>query len=83
MHFVDDCFYQDNYGKKLGIAFKGLMGDLTVNLGVLNYKDGYASLVVDMRVPHEMTDEQLTMPIVQQLNKYGLEETHELGKAIY
>ena len=83
VHFVYDCFYQDNYGKKLGIAFKGLMGDLTVNLGVLNYKDGYASLVVDMRVPHEMTDEQLTMPIVQQLNKYGLEETHELGKALY
>ena len=73
-------------GTRIPVSYthlKGLMGDLTVNLGVLNYKDGYASLVVDMRVPHEMTDEQLTMPIVQQLNKYGLEETHELGKALY
>lgn len=83
VHFINDCFYNDHYGEKLGIAYKGLMGPLTVNLGVLNYKDGHVSMIVDMRVPHEVTDEVLTKPIEEHLEKYGLSQTHELGKALY
>lgn len=83
VHFVDECFYNDHYGEKLSIAYKGLMGDLTVNLGILNYKDGNVSMVVDMRVPHEVTDETLTENMNNHLKKYGLTETHALGKALY
>lgn len=83
VHFIDQCFYQDHYGEKLGISYCGLMGDLTVNLGVLNYKNGHVDMIVDMRVPHEVTDEQLIAPIQERLKYYGLIESHELGKALY
>lgn len=83
VHFIDQCFYNDHNGEKLDVAYKGLMGDLTVNLGVINYKDGQVKMTVDMRVPHEVTDEQLTTAIAQHLEKYGLKETHKLGKALY
>lgn len=59
------------------------MGPLTVNLGVINYKDGHVSMILDMRVPHEVTDEQLTKKMHQCLESYSLTETHELGKALY
>ncbi|MFR7592632.1 MAG: dipeptidase PepV [Longibaculum sp.] len=83
VHFIDQYFFNDHYGKNLKIAYRGMMGDLTMNLGVLNYKDGYVNMVVDMRVPHEVTDEQLTTPIQKCLKTYGLSEEHELGKALY
>ncbi|UTY38943.1 dipeptidase PepV [Allocoprobacillus halotolerans] len=83
VEFIDKYFYNDCYGEKLGIAYTGLMGQLTVNLGVLNYKNGNVSMIVDMRVPHEVTDEQLTKKMHQSLDFYQLKETHELGKALY
>lgn len=83
VHFIDKCFFDDHYGNKLDVSYKGLMGDLTVNLGVLNYKDGNVNIIVDMRVPHEVTDEQLTQNIEKHLKEYGLTQTHELGKALY
>lgn len=83
VHFVDECFYKDHNGEKLGVAFKGTMGLLTVNLGILNYKDGHVDMTVDMRVPHEVSEEQLTQPIDEHIQKYGLSQTHHLGKALY
>lgn len=83
VHFVNDCFYNDHYGNKLGIDFKGAMGYLTANLGILNYKDGHVDITVDLRVPHEITDEQLAKPIDEHIQKYGLSQTHHLGKALY
>ena len=83
VHFIDDCFYQDHHGEKLDIAYHGLMGDLTVNLGVLNYKNEHVDMIVDMRVPHEVTDETLTTNVQKHLSQYGLQETHKLGKALY
>lgn len=83
VHFIDQHFYQDHYGEKLDIAYHGMMGDLTVNLGVLNYKDGHVNMIVDMRVPHEVKDEQLSESIGKHIKEYGLVETHELGKALY
>jgi len=83
VHFVNDCFYNDHFGDKLGIAYKGLMGPLTVNLGVLNYKDENVDMIIDMRVPHEVTEKMLTNPVDQHLEKYGLTQEHHLGKALY
>lgn len=83
VHFVDDCFFDDHYGKKLDIAYKGLMGPLTINLGVFNYKDGNVDITVDTRVPHEVTDGQLTDAIEKHIKDYDLTQTHHLGKALY
>lgn len=83
VHFIDECFFGDHYGQKLGIAYQGLMGDLTVNLGVLNYKNENVDMTIDMRVPHEVTEEALIAPIQKHLEKYNLHEQHELGKALY
>lgn len=83
VHFVNDCFYNDHNGKNLGVGYQGAMGLLTTNLGILNYKDGYVDITVDMRVPHEITEQQLTQPIDECLEKYGLKQTHHLGQALY
>lgn len=83
VHFIDECFFDDHYGKKLGIAYQGLMGDLTVNLGVLNYKNENVDIIVDMRVPHEVSESDLMTPILKHLEKYNLQENHKLGKALY
>lgn len=83
VHFVDQYFYNDHFGKKLGIAYHGAMGDLTVNLGILNYKDGHVSITIDMRVPHEVTEEDLVKPVEQCLKGYGLTQIHDLGKALF
>lgn len=83
VHFVDQYFFDDHYGKKLNVGFEGHMGPLTSNLGIFKYKDGNVLLVVDMRVPHEVTKEQLVEPIQECLNEIGLKQTHELGKALF
>lgn len=83
VQFVDQCFFEDHYGKKLNVDYTGMMGPLTVNLGVLNYKDTHVSMIVDMRVPHEVTDDTLTRALHKHLEKYHLRETHQLGKALY
>lgn len=83
VHFINDCFFEDHYGEKLGIAYQGALGALTVNLGVFNYKNNQASMIVDMRVPHEVTDEQLTHAIESKIQAYGLSQSHHLGKALY
>ena len=83
VHFIDECFYESHYGEKLGVNFEGEMGKLTNNLGVVNYKNGKVDMIVDMRVPHEVTDEQLTKPVQEHLNHYGLHEDHVLGKALF
>lgn len=83
VQFVNQCFFDDHYGNKLNIAYKGQLGDLTASLGILSYKDGLADIVVDMRVPHEVKDEDLTAPIEQLLKDYGLTYSYYLGKALY
>lgn len=83
VHFIDEHFFEDHYGEKLGVGFKGHMGNLTANIGVLNYKDENVDMIVDMRVPHEVSEEQLMKPIHECLEKYNLTEKHELGKALF
>lgn len=83
VHFINDCFYDDHYGQKLNIAYNGMMGPLTVNLGILQYKDGKVSMTIDMRVPHEVTEENLVKNIEEKLEKYGLSQKHDMGKALY
>ena len=83
VHFIDDCFFDDHYGHKLNIAYKGELGDLTVSLGILKYNDGEACAIVDMRVPHEVTDEFMVENIEVKANQYGLTQRHHLGKALY
>lgn len=83
VHFIDDCFFDDHYGHKLNIAHKGELGDLTVSLGILKYNDGQACAIVDMRVPHEVSDEFMVLNIEPKALQYGLSQRHHLGKALY
>lgn len=83
VHFIDECFYDDHYGDKLNVHFTGVMGSITVNLGILNYKDGNASLTVDMRLPHEPTEEELVKRVEEKIQKYGLTQTHHYVEALY
>lgn len=83
VQFIDECFFDDHIGEKLNIAYHGHMGDLSINLGILNYKNGHIEMVVDLRVPHEVSEEQLNKAINEHLKKYGLSQHHELGKALF
>lgn len=83
VRFIDDCFYQDYYGEKLGVQYNGLMGPLTVNLGICNYKDGNLQMTIDMRVPHEVTFDDLNKALNEKVEKYGLTQVTDLGKALY
>lgn len=80
---INDYFFEDHYGEKLGVSYQGALGALTVNLGIFNYKDGQANMVVDMRVPHEVSEEQLLKPVLKIIKSIGLDETHHLGKALF
>ncbi len=83
IHFIDECFFDDHYGYKLGIAYHGQLGDLTSSIGILTYNNEEARIVVDMRVPHEVTDEDLTVPVDKNCSQFGFTFRHHLGKALY
>ncbi len=83
VHFINDYLYNDHYGEKLGIKYDGLMGPLTVNPGVTQYKDGYAKVILDMRVPHEVTPEFISDKLNNAIKDFGLNETHQSIKALY
>lgn len=83
VHFIDKYFFDDNYGEKLGIAYKGALGRLTVNLGILTYKKSHATMTLDMRLPHEVTDKELTRSVHSKIEEIGLEETHHYTDALY
>ena len=83
VHFIDQCFFDDHFGHKLNIAYKGELGDLTVSLGILKYSEGNVTAIADMRVPHEVSDESMVEAIENKIAEYGLTQRHHLGKALY
>lgn len=81
--FVDDCFYGDTSGNKLGIQASGMMGDLTVNLGILTFKDQHSRITLDLRLPSEVKKEDLVAKMNKAIAPYGLNEEHEIGDALF
>ena len=62
----------DYRGKELGVKVHGShMGDLTVNIGIVNISDSHASIVLDLRYPQETDAETIQKQILAALEKSG------------
>lgn len=60
--------FHDYYGKGIGIKFHGAyMGHLTMNLGIVTYKDGVFHATIDIRYPNDYTEKELITNIKRSL----------------
>ncbi|MDD8049631.1 MAG: dipeptidase PepV [Thomasclavelia sp.] len=73
----------DNTGEALGINFKGEMGPLTVNLGVIRYRKKKASITLDLRCSNDIDFKELDEKIINAAKKYNLDVKSEKNKALY
>lgn len=83
VEFVDQYFFKDTSGKMLGIANDGRLGHTSVNLGVLNYKEGHAQILLDIRYSDELTPEHLHNELMDKAAPFGFVEKHEDTPALY
>ena len=83
VHFIDKCLHKAYNAQNLNLGFVGKMGPVTVNLGILSYKDGNANITLDFRLPHEVTEEYLMEHINPLLKEYGFNETHSYTQGLY
>ncbi len=81
--FVDEYFQDDVHAKKLGFYHKGAMGELTCNLGIIDYEDEKLEITLDCRCPHEMDFDTVTTSLEKILTPYGWSEQHFAGKALF
>lgn len=76
--------YLDDYnGKKLGIDHVGVMGPLTLNLGIISYCKENFKLTLDLRCPHDMDFDNMISRFQTVCANYGFNETHNIGEALY
>ncbi len=81
--FVDKYFFEDYSAMKLGFGFTGMMGPLTLNVGILNYENQEVNMILDLRCPHEVDEEKMVACIDEAIEPYGLEEKHFIGKHLF
>lgn len=78
LEYLDDC-----NGKKLGIDHTGMMGSLTLNLGVISYCKEEFKIILDLRCPHDMNFDGMIEKFQTACANYGFRENHNIGKALY
>lgn len=81
--FVDEYFFDDTKGEALGIAHKGVLGPLTVNLGILNYKEGHLQLCLDIRYSSELTHDALAAMIEDKIKPLNLKLSRNDTDSLY
>lgn len=66
--------HKETDGKSAGVKMREeKSGELTLNFGVLEYKDGYFRCGIDLRVPLGACDENVKNVLNEKLNKAGFE----------
>lgn len=76
--------YLDDYsGKKLGIDYQGVMGPLTMNLGIISYCKENFKITLDLRCPHDMNFNDMVCKFQNACQNYGFKESHDIGQALY
>lgn len=72
--FINKEINMETNGKTLGIACSDQeSGDLTMNLGLISFKDDVVSITVDVRYPVTKKPEFIEETIIQKAQKYGVE----------
>lgn len=81
IHMLYDCFVDDPFGAKLGIATQdNEMGDLTVNVGVIRYQADHAArgtFTVNIRYPSNTNVENIRATMMKRLSHYRCEVAEE------
>lgn len=68
---VENLLIHDNYGKKLGVAYKDEeMGDLTNNFGVLSTENGKYRIQLNLRYPNGVNFDQVVNKISEAVKPY-------------
>lgn len=73
----------DYHGVGLKIAQNGLMGDLTMNLGVIGYKNDQVSLTLDIRASHEIDFAKMSSQIQSVISPYQLQSETATTPGLY
>jgi len=82
--FVSKFFTDDNHALKLGFYHRGEMGEITVNLGVMQItKEDGIKIVLDMRCPHELKEETIVECMDKVTSDYFLSYTHRMLPYLY
>lgn len=81
--WIDDYFQDDNHAHRLGFYFDGAMGEITVNLGIINYENGQVNIVLDCRCPHDMDFDDMAKKMEAALAPLGWQEEHRVGPYLF
>ena len=81
--WVDDYFQDDNHARKLGFYFNGAMGEITVNLGIIDYENDQVNIVLDCRCPHDMDFDHMSECMNRALAPLGWTEQHRVGPYLF
>lgn len=81
--WIDDYFQDDNHARRLGFYFNGAMGEITVNLGIINYENSQLRIVLDCRCPHDMDFESMGVKMEEALAPLGWQEEHHVGPYLF
>ena len=81
--FIDDYFRDDNHARRLGFYFNGAMGEITCNVGIIDYEQGHVRIQLDLRCPHDMNFDDMQCCIVKAIKPMGWTEEHHIGPYLF
>ncbi len=82
--FIDGQFYNDTHGEKLlNKNYVGKLGETTCNLAILNYENNHYSFSIDMRLPHELKEEELVSIIKEKTDLFNMNVDYDYTNALY
>ena len=82
VHFIA-TYLNDYYGKGLQINHEGLMGKLTMNLGVVKYVKEDADIELDLRCPHEIDLKKMCNGVKELCQSLGLNLESDIHEPLY
>ena len=82
VHFIA-TYLNDYYGKGLQINHDGLMGKLTMNLGVVKYVKEDADIELDLRCPHEIDLKKMCDSVKELCQSLGLNLESDIHEPLY
>jgi dipeptidase, putative len=83
LNFVDRYFMDDNHAEKLGFYLKGEMGEVTVNLGVMQIGSTGIKIVLDSRCPHELKEEVIIDCMNKVIGNFPFNFTYNMLPHLY
>ena len=81
--WIDQYFKDDNHARQLGFYFNGAMGEITCNLGIIDFENGKVLIKLDLRCPHDMDFEHMQECMLQAISSMNFKEEHHIGPYLF